>query len=141
VLDSLNHAPNPFKMQHMSEISKLLFFDLLSIYILTTRQIGKFCKIDWNRFLKRLIQLLKPSKTSTYHIWCFHVVQKDNILRHHLLCHYPNLKRVWGWKFTFLKWELENPTPKLSEIDCRGQNTLHWGVFYIIGKSYGNVDV
>ncbi len=25
-------------------------------------------------------------------------------------------------------------TPKTSESDCRGQNTSHWGVFYIIGK-------
>jgi hypothetical protein len=25
-------------------------------------------------------------------------------------------------------------TPKNSELDCRGQNTLHWGVLDIIGK-------
>ncbi len=25
-------------------------------------------------------------------------------------------------------------TPKTSEFDCRGQNTSHWGVLYIIGK-------
>jgi hypothetical protein len=25
-------------------------------------------------------------------------------------------------------------TPKTSEFHCMGQNTLHWGVFYIIGK-------
>jgi hypothetical protein len=25
-------------------------------------------------------------------------------------------------------------TPKNSELDCRGQNTLHWGVIYTIGK-------
>jgi hypothetical protein len=25
-------------------------------------------------------------------------------------------------------------TPKNSELVCRGQNTLHWGVFYIVGK-------
>jgi hypothetical protein len=25
-------------------------------------------------------------------------------------------------------------TPEILELDCRGQNTLHWGVFYIIGK-------
>jgi hypothetical protein len=24
--------------------------------------------------------------------------------------------------------------PKISEFDCRGQNTLHWGVIYIIEK-------
>jgi hypothetical protein len=25
-------------------------------------------------------------------------------------------------------------TPKNLELDCRGQNTSHWGVFYIVGK-------
>jgi hypothetical protein len=25
-------------------------------------------------------------------------------------------------------------TPENSKLDCRGQNTLHWGVFYTIGK-------
>jgi hypothetical protein len=25
-------------------------------------------------------------------------------------------------------------TPKNLELDCRGQNTLNWGVLYIIGK-------
>jgi hypothetical protein len=25
-------------------------------------------------------------------------------------------------------------TPKISEFDCRGQNTSHWGVLYFIGK-------
>ncbi len=25
-------------------------------------------------------------------------------------------------------------TPKNSELDCRGQNTSHWGVPYIVGK-------
>jgi len=30
-------------------------------------------------------------------------------------------------------WE-SSGTPKTLEFDCRGQNTLHWGVFYIIGK-------
>jgi len=30
-------------------------------------------------------------------------------------------------------WE-SSGIPKTSEFDCRGQNTLHWGIFYIIGK-------
>jgi hypothetical protein len=25
-------------------------------------------------------------------------------------------------------------TPKISELDCKGQNTSHWGVIDIIGK-------
>jgi hypothetical protein len=30
-------------------------------------------------------------------------------------------------------WESQR-TPKISEFDCRGQNTSHWGVLYIIEK-------
>jgi len=30
-------------------------------------------------------------------------------------------------------WE-SSGTPKTSEFNCRGQNTSHWGVLYIIGK-------
>ncbi len=87
MLNSLNHGPNPFKMQHMSEIFKLNFFYLLSIYSLTTWPIGILKKIR-SRFLKRLIKLLKLSKTSTCHIWCFVHFQKDNFIKHHL---FPNL--------------------------------------------------
>jgi hypothetical protein len=39
-------------------------------------------------------------------------------------------------KFTLPKVGTLNPKPKPknSELDCRGQNTLHWGVLYTIGK-------
>ncbi len=30
-------------------------------------------------------------------------------------------------------WE-STETPKISEFDCKGQNTLHWSFIYIIGK-------
>jgi hypothetical protein len=30
-------------------------------------------------------------------------------------------------------WE-STGTPENLEFDCRGQNTLHWGILYIIGK-------
>jgi hypothetical protein len=48
-------------------------------------------------------------------------------------------ERVWGWKLTLpselLFWELESQwILEPLESDCRGQNTLHWKVFYIIGK-------
>jgi hypothetical protein len=36
-------------------------------------------------------------------------------------------------------WEFFG-TPKASEFDCKGQNTLHW-VFFISLESYQNVDV
>ncbi len=46
---------------------------------------------------------------------------------------------VWGWKLTLPNeltlWELESWwTPELSKNNCRGQNTLHWRVLYIIGN-------
>ncbi len=49
------------------------------------------------------------------------------------------LRRVWEWRFILPSelsfWELESRwNPKPSKSDCRGQNTLHWRVFYIIGK-------
>jgi hypothetical protein len=38
-------------------------------------------------------------------------------------------------KFTLPKLGLGSPRdPETSEFDCRGQNTSHWGVLYIIGK-------
>jgi hypothetical protein len=54
-------------------------------------------------------------------------------------CRNPSLERVWGWRLTFpnelLFWELESQwTLEHSENDCKGQNTSHWGVFYIIWK-------
>jgi hypothetical protein len=38
--------------------------------------------------------------------------------------------------FTLPKWGLgeSSGTPKDSELDCKGQNTLPWGVLYTIGK-------
>jgi hypothetical protein len=46
-----------------------------------------------------LIPLLKLSKMSTYHIWCPHVVQKDNLLRHHLL------SNLFVTNLCFFTWE------------------------------------
>jgi hypothetical protein len=46
---------------------------------------------------------------------------------------------VWEWTLTLPSelpfWELESRwTPESSENDCRGQNPLHWRVFYTIEK-------
>jgi hypothetical protein len=48
-------------------------------------------------------------------------------------------KRVWGWRLTLPSelpfWESKSQwTPKPSGSDCKGQNTSHWRVPYIIGK-------
>jgi hypothetical protein len=48
-------------------------------------------------------------------------------------------ERVWGWRLIlpseFPFWKLESRwTLEPSKSDCRGQNTSHWRVIYIIGK-------
>jgi hypothetical protein len=47
----------------------------------------------------------------------------------------PYFEGVWGWNSHSQTWTWESSrTPKISEFDCRGQNTSHSGVLYIIGK-------
>jgi len=56
-----------------------------------------------------------------------------------------NTKGVLSQPYFEGMWEDETHTPKIGtweslgtpetlEFDCRGQNTSHWGVFYIIGN-------
>ncbi len=48
----------------------------------------------------------------------------------------PHFGQVWGWSPTLGKVEdLESSgTPECSELDSKGQNTLHWGVLGVVGK-------
>jgi len=48
----------------------------------------------------------------------------------------PHFGQVWGWSPTLGKVEgLESSeTPECSELDSKAQNTLHWGVFGVIGN-------
>jgi len=50
-------------------------------------------------------------------------------------CHNPTLRECEDETHTLEMgtWE-SSGTPKTSEFDCRGQNTSHWGVPYIIEK-------
>ncbi len=50
-------------------------------------------------------------------------------------CRNPTLKECEDETHTpeIEAWE-SSGTPEISEFDCRGQNTTHWGVLYIIGK-------
>jgi hypothetical protein len=43
----------------------------------------------------------------------------------------PYFEKVWGWNSHSWNGDL---TSKTSEFNCRGQNTLHWDVLYIIEK-------
>jgi hypothetical protein len=49
----------------------------------------------------------------------------------------PYFGQVWGWSLTLGKSEdLESSrTPECLELDNKTQNTLHWGVFGVIGKA------
>jgi hypothetical protein len=55
--------------------------------------------------------------------WCLYEVSQ------------PYFERVWGETHTFEMgtWE-SSGTSETSKFDCRGQNTLHRGGLYIIGK-------
>jgi len=52
----------------------------------------------------------------------------------------PHFGQVWGWSPTLGKVEdLESSeTPECSELDIKGQNTLHWGVLGVVGKVLKN---
>jgi hypothetical protein len=50
-------------------------------------------------------------------------------------CRNPTLREVWGRHSHSRKWDLESSgILENSELDCRGQNTLHWNVLYTVGK-------
>jgi hypothetical protein len=51
------------------------------------------------------------------------------------LCRNPTLAKCEDETHTLKVEDLESSgTPKNSKLDCRGQNTSHWGVLDIIGK-------
>ncbi len=51
------------------------------------------------------------------------------------MCHNPTLAKCEDETHTFKVGDLESSgTPKNSELDCRGQNTSHWGVLDVIEK-------
>jgi hypothetical protein len=51
------------------------------------------------------------------------------------MCRNPTLRKCQDETHTLEMetWE-SSETPETSEFNCRGQNTSHWGVLYIIGK-------
>ncbi len=51
------------------------------------------------------------------------------------LCRNPTFGKVWGWYSHSRNgtWE-SSGIPEISEFDCRGQNTLPWGVLHVIRK-------
>jgi hypothetical protein len=47
----------------------------------------------------------------------------------------PYFERVWGWDSHFRNGTWESfEAFKTLKFNCKGQNTLPWGVFHIIGK-------
>jgi len=48
----------------------------------------------------------------------------------------PLWGQVWEWDSHSQSENFESSeTPAILELDCRGQNTSPWGVFYIVGKA------
>jgi hypothetical protein len=59
-----------------------------------------------------------------------------NVMGHkNLWCRNPTLRECEDETHTpeMGTWE-SSGTPETSKFDCKGQNTLHWGIFYIIRK-------
>ncbi len=47
----------------------------------------------------------------------------------------PHFEGVWGWHSHSRNVDLgSSGTLEYSKLNCRGQNTLSWGVFYTVGK-------
>jgi hypothetical protein len=61
---------------------------------------------------------------------------------HEVQLSHPYFGQVWGWSPTLGKsWDLESSgTPASLELDSKGQNTSHWGVFVSLKRSW-NVDI
>ncbi len=74
---------------------------------------------------------LKPTSMQTL----FHLCQPSLDFLTQVMCPNPILRKCENETHIpeMGTWE-SSRTPKISEFDCRGRNTLHWGVFYIIGK-------
>jgi hypothetical protein len=113
----------------------------MKIYVLlvrTTRcpSFGKKLNLAINGFLLPFFnESSKPPKakisipclcTTCNHHW---------VIAQELTCHNPTLKECEDNTHTpeMGTWE-SSGTPKNLELDCRGQNTSPWGVFYIVGK-------
>jgi hypothetical protein len=92
-----------------------------------TTKIGDACKnlICWNTLWPLfLLQLTK-----------FLVIGLNTIKIYEDNCHNPTLRECEDETHTpeMGTWE-SSGTPESSEFDCKGQNTSHWGVLYIIKK-------
>jgi hypothetical protein len=90
-----------------------------------------------------VILILHRTLVKTFHTtWitssiCDNVVKKriyTSACHTKVKCCNPTFGRVGGWHTPEMgTWESAR-TPRTSEFDFRGQNTLHWCVYYITGK-------
>jgi len=107
---------------------------------------------------KPIERLLDTQNILGYGIWNAESCNKEQILRvfniQFKLCintilffqvHYDHIINIYCRNPTLRKCEDETHTPEMgtwesfgtpetSKFDCKGQNTSHWGVLYIIGK-------
>ncbi len=102
----------------------------------TTRTYSLNMVVNW----RKLKNYRNPKKT-----WWFHnyspwnlVIFKENFPQSsigHVACRNPTLREVWGCHSHFENGTWESfETPENSKHDCKGRNTLHQGVLYIVIK-------
>ncbi len=95
---------------------------VVQLLISSSFVIGKFLFSCWLIFF---YWCLIPFIVSWLHFFCYSIP----------LCCSPILRVCKDETHTpeMETWE-SSKSPKTLEFDCRGQNTLHWSVLYIIGK-------
>jgi len=99
-----NYVSNPFIMQHMIKIHKLKYMNLLSIYFTTIWATCNVWKIDLKSNLNiKLIQILKPLETSTYHTFYTHVFKNINAKKFNLLIglFFHTIRKLQSWGLLF----------------------------------------
>jgi hypothetical protein len=71
----------------------------------------------------KIINVVRGPKKQQFQLYCKKI------------CRNPTLAKCEDETHTPKVGDLESSgTPENSKLDCRGQNTLHWGVLDIIGK-------
>ncbi len=77
----------------------------------------------------------EPNWNKSYFFYCWHFDYTSTMLSPNLECCNPTLKECENDTHTLEMGTWESfGTLKNLKFDCRGQNTLIWGVLYIIGK-------
>jgi len=80
---------------------------------------------------------IRPSVRSSFHLVMVYLFWRGGKIvesRHGTMGKVKDVVTTLLWESEDETHTLEIRTSETSKFDYRGQNTLHWGVFYIIGK-------